>query len=56
MKMQNNAIWRKTGFKIEHGYGLFIFEDLNPHVKFKQVFSKWERFKIGLWFIWQVFK
>lgn len=56
----NNVVWRETGFRLEatakNGNLVCQFEGLNPQVELRQVFSRWEMVRLGLWFIRSAFK
>lgn len=55
------ALYRREGFMIKRVAGgapesaVFEFSDLNPEQEFQQVITRFETFKIGLWFIRQSF-
>lgn len=55
LKTNSHSVWLPTGFLIQATKtpGLFRFADLNPEVSFKQVLTRTERLKIGMWFLLQ---
>jgi len=56
----DGVLWDEAGLRIEaqpHDGGIVCdFEDLNPQVKFRYVFTRWEMFRVGLWFVRKALK
>ncbi len=58
LNFSKDAVFCNTGFMIKnHNIGaharLFVFSNLNPEVKIPYVFTRWELFRLSIWFLRQ---
>lgn len=62
MKILGTRIFSPLGMQIEHekverkNGCLFVFEDINPYVRFQNVLTKRQRLQLALFFFLSVFK
>lgn len=46
------VFWHKAGLLVCRRDDVISFGDLNPEVSFHYALTRWERFRVALWFLW----
>lgn len=57
LKVTSRSVWQRSGLVIRASNqpGMYMLASLGPMMSFNAALSRWERLRIGLWFIRQVF-
>jgi hypothetical protein len=55
LNFTGNTVWRGSGLKLAYYSRALSVHSLNPEKNIKETVSRWEMFRLGLWFIRRAF-